>query len=109
MRETAKATICHGQNATPRRVSSGNRQKAGDFERCLPHAAGWPPNCNVPGRGTSPHRSEPFKMLTLLLILLLVALVGGGLGHSRFGYAGWSPAGLLLVVVLVLFLTGTRL
>lgn len=48
-------------------------------------------------------------MLTLLLILLLVALVGGGLGHSRFGYAGWSPAGLLLLVVLVLFLTGTRL
>jgi hypothetical protein len=48
-------------------------------------------------------------MLTLLLILLLVALVGGGLGHSRFGYAGWSPAGILLLVVLVLFLTGTRL
>lgn len=48
-------------------------------------------------------------MLTLLLILLLVALVGGGLGHSRFGYAGWSPAGILLLVVLVMFLTGTRL
>lgn len=48
-------------------------------------------------------------MLTLLVVLLLVALVGGGLGHSRFGYAGWSPAGLLLVIVLVMFLTGTRL
>jgi uncharacterized membrane protein YtjA (UPF0391 family) len=57
----------------------------------------------------SPHRSERIQMLTILLILLLVALVGGGLGHSRYGYAGWSPAGLLLVVVLVLFLTGTRL
>lgn len=58
------------------------------------------------------HVAAPFgaiHMLTLLLILLLVALVGGGLGHSRYGYAGWSPAGLLLVVVLVLFLTGTRL
>jgi hypothetical protein len=58
------------------------------------------------------HVAAPFgaiQMLTLLLILLLVALVGGGLGHSRFGYAGWSPAGLLLLVVLVLFLTGTRL
>ena len=48
-------------------------------------------------------------MLTLLLILLVIALIGGGIGHSRFGYAGWSPAGLLIVVVLVMFLTGTRL
>jgi uncharacterized membrane protein YtjA (UPF0391 family) len=48
-------------------------------------------------------------MLTLLLILLVVALLGGAFGHSRFGYAGWSPAGLLLVIVLVLFLTGNRL
>ena len=48
-------------------------------------------------------------MLTILIILLVLALLGGGLGHSRFGYAGWSPAGLLLLVVLVLFLTGTRL
>ena len=48
-------------------------------------------------------------MLTILFILLILALVGGGLGHSRFGYAGWSPAGLLLLVVLVIFLTGHRL
>lgn len=48
-------------------------------------------------------------MLTLLLILLIVALIGGAFGHSRFGYAGWSPAGLLLVILLVLFLTGNRL
>jgi hypothetical protein len=48
-------------------------------------------------------------MLTLLLIILVIALVGGGLGHSRFGYAGWSPAGLILVVLLVLLLTGNRL
>lgn len=48
------------------------------------------------------------SMLTILLILLLLALVGGGLGHSRFGYAGWSPAGLILLVVLVMFVTGTR-
>lgn len=48
-------------------------------------------------------------MLTILLILLLVALIGGGLGYSRFGYAGWSPAGLILLVVLVMLLTGTRL
>jgi hypothetical protein len=48
-------------------------------------------------------------MLTILFILLVLALIGGGLGHSRFGYAGWSPAGLILLVVLVLLLTGNRL
>jgi len=48
-------------------------------------------------------------MLTILLILLLIALIGGGIGHSRFGYAGWSPAGIILVIVLVMFLTGTRI
>ncbi len=48
-------------------------------------------------------------MLTILFILLVLSLVGGGLGHSRFGYAGWGPAGIILLVVLVLFLTGNRL
>jgi hypothetical protein len=48
-------------------------------------------------------------MLTILFILLVLALVGGGLGHSRFGYVGWSPAGVILLVVLVLLLTGNRL
>jgi len=45
-------------------------------------------------------------MLTLLVILLVVALVGGGVGHSRYGYAGWSPAGILILIVLVMALTG---
>jgi hypothetical protein len=45
-------------------------------------------------------------MLTLIVILLVLALVGGGVGHSRFGYAGWSPAGILVVILLVLLLTG---
>jgi hypothetical protein len=45
-------------------------------------------------------------MMTLLIILLVFALIGGGVGHSRFGFAGWSPAGAILLVVLVLFLTG---
>lgn len=53
--------------------------------------------------------AKPANMLTILFILLLVALIGGGLGHGRFGYAGWSPAGILIVVLLVLFLTGNRL
>ena len=45
-------------------------------------------------------------MLTLLVILLLIALLGGGLGHSRAGYAGWSPAGILIVIVVIMALTG---
>jgi hypothetical protein len=48
-------------------------------------------------------------MFTILIILLVLALIGGGIGHSRFGYAGWSPAGLLILVLLVLMFTGTRL
>ena len=45
-------------------------------------------------------------LITILLVVLLISLVGGGMGHSRYGYAGWSPAGLILLVVVVLFLTG---
>lgn len=46
-------------------------------------------------------------MLMLIFIILVVAaLVGGGLGHRRFGYAGWSPAGILIAILLVLYLTG---
>ncbi|MET0794345.1 MAG: DUF3309 family protein [Polyangiaceae bacterium] len=45
-------------------------------------------------------------MFTILLIVLLIALVGGGLGHSRYGYAGWSPAGLLVVILLFMLFTG---
>lgn len=47
-------------------------------------------------------------MFTILLILLIIALLGGGLGHSRFGYAGWSPAGILVVILLVMLFTGHR-
>jgi len=46
------------------------------------------------------------SLMTLLLILLVFAVVGGGLGQGRFGYAGWSPAGILLVVLLVFWLMG---
>ena len=46
-------------------------------------------------------------MMTILLVVLLVlALGGGGWGHSRYGMAGWSPAGLILLVLVVLFFTG---
>jgi hypothetical protein len=46
-------------------------------------------------------------MLTLILIVLLLsALVGGGFGHARFGYVGWSPAALLLLVLCLFYFTG---
>jgi hypothetical protein len=48
-------------------------------------------------------------MFTILLIVLLIALIGGGLGHSRYGYAGWSPAGLLVVILLIMLFTGHRI
>ncbi|MBN8611965.1 MAG: DUF3309 family protein [Deltaproteobacteria bacterium] len=47
-------------------------------------------------------------LFTILIVLLVLALVGGGWGHSRFGYAGWSPAGILLVVLLVMLFVGPR-
>jgi hypothetical protein len=46
-------------------------------------------------------------MLMILLIVLLVLAIGGGTwGHARFGAAGWSPAGLLVLILLLLWLTG---
>lgn len=45
-------------------------------------------------------------LLPILLILLVIALVGGGLGHSRAGYAGWSPAAIIVVILLVLLFAG---
>ena len=47
-------------------------------------------------------------LLTILLIVLLLSLVGGGFGYSRWGAAGMSPAGILLVVFVILLLTGHR-
>ena len=47
-------------------------------------------------------------LLIILLVLFVLALGGGGLGHSRYGYAGWSPAGLILVVLAVVYFTGNR-
>ena len=46
-------------------------------------------------------------MLTIILIILLLfAIGGGGWGHSRYGAVGWSPAGLIVVVLLIMLLTG---
>lgn len=45
-------------------------------------------------------------MMLLLVVLLVLALAGGGWGHSRYGYAGWSPAGIIILVLVVLMFTG---
>ena len=45
-------------------------------------------------------------LLTILVVVLLISLIGGGFGHSRFGAAGWSPAGIILVILAILFFTG---
>jgi hypothetical protein len=46
-------------------------------------------------------------MLFIIIVLLALALGGGGWGHSRYGYASWSPLGLIVVIGLVLLLTGS--
>ena len=45
-------------------------------------------------------------MLTILVILLLLSLLGGGYGHSRWGYGSWSPAGIVVVILVIMLLTG---
>jgi hypothetical protein len=46
-------------------------------------------------------------LMIILIVLLVAALAGGGIGHSRYGYAGWSPAGIIIVVLLLLYFTGS--
>lgn len=54
------------------------------------------------------------SLLTLLVVLLIVAVLFGGYGTYRgrgpdatgWGWYGWSPFGLLVIVLLVLLLTG---
>jgi len=45
-------------------------------------------------------------MLIILLVVLVLAIGGGSWGHSRYGYAGWSPAGIILLVLAVLWFGG---
>ncbi len=45
-------------------------------------------------------------LILLLVVLLLASLFGGPYIARNPGYARWSPAAIVLVVLLVLFLTG---
>ena len=47
-------------------------------------------------------------LMSLLVVLLVLSLVGGGFGHTRYGYAGWGPAVLILVVLLLFWFFGGR-
>ncbi len=55
----------------------------------------------------SARTKEPkIMLLTLLIVLLAISLFGGGFGQSRYGYASWSPLGIVIVVIAVLFFLG---
>jgi hypothetical protein len=45
-------------------------------------------------------------LMMILLAVLVFALLAGAVGHSRYGYAGWSPAGVMVVILLLWFFTG---
>jgi hypothetical protein len=83
-------------------------------------ASGWQlfrsgpiPRCSfqvrayVEAEWTFQERMKEEQMVTILIIVLLVvALGGGGWGYSRYGTIGFSPAGLILLVLLIMWLTG---
>jgi hypothetical protein len=45
-------------------------------------------------------------LLIILLVLVVLAISGGGWGYSRWGYAGFSPALLVVLLVGVLWFSG---
>jgi hypothetical protein len=45
-------------------------------------------------------------MLVILMALLLLSLMGGGFGFTRFGYGSWSPAAFVVFIIVVMALTG---
>lgn len=46
-------------------------------------------------------------LVTIFVILLILfALGGGGYGYNRYGWVGVSPAGLILVILAILYFTG---
>jgi hypothetical protein len=45
-------------------------------------------------------------VLIVLLIIVALSIAAGGFGQPRFGYWGWSPLGLVFLVLILLWLTG---
>lgn len=47
------------------------------------------------------------SLLTILIVVLILSIVFGGVGvRSGWGYVGWSPTAIILLVLLVLWLAG---
>jgi hypothetical protein len=44
--------------------------------------------------------------MILVLLIVIILLAGGGFGYSRYGLAGFSPLGIIILVLLILWLTG---
>jgi hypothetical protein len=55
---------------------------------------------------TSFHEEDTMWLIFLFMILLTLAIGGGEWGSKRYGYLGWSPAAVILVVAVVLVITG---
>jgi hypothetical protein len=48
-----------------------------------------------------------YVMLLIVILIILILFAGGGYyGSGRYGYPGWSPLVLVLVILLVLWLLG---
>ena len=45
-------------------------------------------------------------LITILLILLVLSVFGGGWGYPRWGYASWSPIGLIVLILLIMWIAG---
>ena len=45
-------------------------------------------------------------LMIFLIVLVVLALGGGGWGHTRYGAASWSPLGIIAVVLILMFFTG---
>jgi hypothetical protein len=45
-------------------------------------------------------------LLTIIVILLVVALIGGGWGYGTYGWPSLSPVAVILIVLVVLYFTG---
>ncbi|MDO9018959.1 MAG: DUF3309 domain-containing protein [Deltaproteobacteria bacterium] len=45
-------------------------------------------------------------LMIILIVLLVLSIGGGGWGFSRYGAVGLGPAGLILLVLAVLYFTG---
>lgn len=45
-------------------------------------------------------------LLLILVVLLALAVAGGGWAHPRYGWPGWSPTFAIVLIILVLWLLG---